>query len=142
MKKFLALGIGLIIVALLGAACGPKTGTSVESGQPIATTTVNNLTVTLSNSTGQLKQGDQEVTLAFKDSSGNTVDVGAVSLNFHMPAMGNMLAMNETATLTTTSISGVYNGKVNIPMAGQWQGQLAFEGAAGKGKTTFSVTAR
>jgi len=133
----------LVLVAALAivAACA-KQSTNGSTGKPIATTTINNLTATLSNSTGQLKQGAQEVTLAFSDSSGKTVDVGAVSLNFHMPAMGSMAAMNDAVTLTTTSTPGVYNGKVNISMAGEWQGVLAFEGPAGKGKATFSVTAR
>jgi hypothetical protein len=93
-------------------------------------------------SNGQLKQGDQELTLAFNDATGKAVDAGAVSLNFHMPAMGGMAAMNDAVTLTTTDTPGVYRGKVNIGMAGEWQAQLAYEGPAGKGKTTFSVTAR
>ncbi len=96
----------------------------------------------LSNSTGQLKQGDQEVMLSFTDSSGKPVDVGAVSLNFHMPAMGGMAAMNDAVALTTTDTPGVYRGKVNIGMAGEWQAQLAYEGPAGTGKTSFSVTAQ
>jgi hypothetical protein len=53
-----------------------------------------------------------------------------------------MAAMNDAVTLTTTSTPGVYSGKVNIGMAGEWQAQLAFEGPAGTGKATFSVTAR
>lgn len=141
-KSLMVLTVTLTVLAVTGAACGPKSGGEVATGTPIATVTVNNLTATLSNATGQLKQGEQDVMLAFKESSGKPVDVGAVSLNFHMPAMGGMSAMNEAATLTTTSTPGVYNGKVNIAMAGEWQGQLAFEGPAGKGKATFSATAR
>lgn len=134
----------IAVFALLGiaSACGTKNGSTSPTGKTIATVTVNNLTATLSNSTGQLKQGDQEVTLAFTDSSSKPVDVGAVSLNFHMPAMGGMAAMNNAVTFTTTATPGVYNGKVNIEMAGEWQGQLAYEGPAGKGKATFSVSAR
>jgi hypothetical protein len=59
-----------------------------------------------------------------------------------MPAMGSMAAMNDAVAFTTTNTPGVYRGKVNIGMAGEWQAQLAYEGPAGKGKTTFSVTAR
>ena len=136
----------IIIVAVFAllviAACGTKNDGTTPTGKPIATVTVNNLTATLSNSTGQLTQGEQEVTLAFTDSSSKPVDVGAVSLNFHMPAMGGMAAMNDAVTFTTTATPGVYSGKVNISMAGEWQGQLAYEGPAGKGKGTFSVTAR
>ena len=38
----------------------------------------------------QLKHGEEEFYLTFKDSSGKPVDVGAVALTFHMPAMGTM----------------------------------------------------
>lgn len=140
MKKSLVITLALIAALTIVAAC-TKSTTDGPSGKAIATVTVNNLTATLSNATGQLKSGDQELTLTFTDSAGKPVDVGAVSLNFHMPAMGSMAAMNNPVTFTTTT-PGVYNGKVNIEMAGEWQGQLAYEGPAGKGKGTFSVTAR
>jgi nitrogen fixation protein FixH len=141
MKKSLVLTIILTAALIILAAC-TKSTTIVSTGKPIASVSVNNLTATLSNSTGQLKQGQQDVTLAFTDSSGKPVEVGAVSLNFHMPAMGGMAAMNDAVTFTTTGTPGVYSGKVNIGMAGEWQGQLAYEGPAGTGKATFSVTAR
>ena len=142
MKKIFVIAsvLALLVVA---AACGSKTdSTASVSGKTIASVKVNDLTATLSNSTGQLKSGEQEVTLAFTDSAGKPVDVGAVSLNLHMPAMGSMAAMNNAVTFTTTATPGVYNGKINIEMAGEWQGQLAYEGPAGKGKATFSVSAR
>lgn len=143
MKKLIALTTILFPVFLLLAACGSKNGSvNAPTSKTIKTVQLGNLTATLSNSTGQLKQGDQEVTLSFTDSSGRAVDVGAVSLNFHMPAMGSMAAMNDAVTFTTTGTPGVYTGKVNIEMAGEWQGQLAYEGPAGTGKTTFTVTAR
>ena len=141
MKKTINI-VTVFALLVIASACGTKSDSTTSTGKPIATVTVNNLTATLSNSTGQLKQGDQEVTLAFTDSSGKSVDVGAVSLNFHMPAMGGMAAMNDAVTLTTTATPGVYTGKLNISMAGEWQGQLAYEGPAGKGKATFSVSAR
>ena len=141
MKKSLVITLVLTAVLIVVAAC-TKSTTTLSTGKPIASVSVNNLTATLSNSTGQLKQGQQDVTLAFTDSSGKPVDVGAVSLNFHMPAMGGMAAMNDAVTLTTTGTPGVYSGNVNVSMAGEWQAQLAYEGAAGTGKATFSVTAR
>ena len=141
MKKSLLI-IALTGISLVIAACGLKSAGTVSTGTAIKSVAVDSLTATLSSSTGQLKQGDQEVMLAFTDSSGKGVDVGAVSLNFHMPAMGSMAAMNDAVAFTTTNKPGVYRGKVNIGMAGEWQAQLAYEGPAGKGKTTFSVTAR
>jgi nitrogen fixation protein FixH len=143
-KSAIVIAIALGVVVVITAACGSKTGSneSVPTGKVIKAAPVGNLTATLSSSNGQLKQGDQEVTLSFTDSAGKPVDVGAVSLNFHMPAMGGMAAMNDAVTFTTTSTPGVYRGKVNLGMAGEWQAQLAYEGQAGTGKTTFSVTAQ
>jgi predicted small secreted protein len=144
MKRIITTTTMLLLGVFILAACGPKNGSgnSVPTGKTIKTVSLGNLTATLSNSTGQLKHGDQEVVLSFTDSSGKPVDAGAVSLNFHMAQMGPMAAMNDAVTFTTTGTPGVYRGNVNIEMAGQWQGQLAYEGPAGKGKTTFTVTAQ
>ena len=141
MKKSFILSIVLAAALVFAAAC-TKSNSNLSPGKSIASVSVNNLTATLSNSSGQLKQGPQEVMLVFTDSSGKSVDVGAVSLNLHMPAMGSMGAMNDAVTLTTTSTPGAYSGKVNVSMSGEWQGQLAYEGPDGTGKATFSVTAR
>src|SRR5882672_236659 len=143
-KSVLAVAFLSIVALIIAAACSSKkaSNVSIPSGKTIKSVTVGNLTATLSNSTGQLKPGDQEVMLVFTDSSGKPVDVGAVSLNFHMAQMGSMAEMNDATTFTTTDTPGVYRGKVNIEVAGEWQGQLAFEGPAGSGRTTFTVTAR
>ena len=142
-RSLIVIGVALVGVILIGAACS-KTGSNsnISRGKVIKTATVGNLTATLSNSTGQLKLGDQEVMLDFTDSSGKPVDVGAVSLNFHMAQMGPMTEMNDATSFTTTGTPGVYRGKVNIEVAGEWQGQLAYEGPAGSGKTTITVTVR
>ena len=143
MKTTFLFSILLTAVLLIAAACGgPKSGSEggTVTGKTIKTVTVGNLTATLSNDTGVLKHGNQELMLSFTDSSGKRVDVGAVSLNFHMPQMGSMAQMNDGVTFTTTNTPGVYRGKVNIEVAGEWQAQLAYEGPAGKGKTTFNIT--
>ena len=142
-RSLIVIGVALVGVILIGAACS-KTGSSgnISRGKVIKTATVGNLTATLSNSTGQLKLGDQEVMLDFTDASGKPVDVRAVSLNFHMAQMGPMSEMNDATSFTTTGTPGVYRGKVNIEVAGEWQGQLAYEGPAGSGKTTITVTVR
>ncbi|SRR6266508_3595593 len=148
-RRFRFITLLLVAIFVIGAACKSKSGqtdTTATSGMPagivVKTVKVNNLTATLLSSNGKLKVGDQEVTLAFNDAVGKSVDVGAVSLNFHMPPMGGMGAMNDVVTFTTTDTLGVYRGKVHVSMAGEWQAQLAYEGSAGTGKTTFSVTAQ
>ena len=145
MKKsviLIAIVIGVVVVIVTG--CGSRTANSdsVDTGKVIKVVAVGNLTATLSNDSGVLKHGNQEFTIRFTDSSGKLVDVGAMSLNFHMDQMGAMASMNDAVTFTTTGTPGVCRGKVNIEVGGEWQAQLAYEGPAGKGKTTFSVTAR
>jgi hypothetical protein len=137
-KSIFSITIIFSIIAL-AAACGGA-GSSSEN-KVIKSGTINNLTVSLLNDTGKLKNGDQELMLEFKDSLGKTVDVGAASLNFNMPAMGAMAEMNDPATLMTTSTPGVYKGKVKIEMPGEWIAQITIDGTAGKGKTSFPLTA-
>ncbi len=129
-------------LALLSAlaACGGGGGGAGE--REIKSGKVGTMTVTLANTDGVLRNGEQELTVTFKDASGKAVDVGSASLNFYMPAMGSMAAMNDAATLTTTSTPGVYRARVNLQMGGEWQAQVAYEGPAGTGKGSFPVTAQ
>src|ERR1700682_6238532 len=86
------------LLAVTLAACGRSAGTS-GSEKAIKSTQSGNLTITLASSDGQLKTGENDLLLSFTDKSGKPVDVGAVSLKFHMPAMGSMAEMNDTASL-------------------------------------------
>lgn len=143
----------ILLVSLLTLAgmsifvtgCSSGTQPTAENpvqGKVIKSGAINNLTVTISSESGKLKNGEQELMLAFTDAGGKAVDVGAASLNFKMPAMGSMAEMNNSATLTTTGTPGVYRGKVKIEMAGGWEAQITYEGAAGKGKTSFPLVAQ
>lgn len=145
MRKIVIIA-AVISLAAFAAACG--SGAKPAEGNPIKGQVIksgpigNGLTVTLSSESGKLKNGQQDLNIAFTDAGGKAVDVGAASLNFHMPEMGSMAAMNEPATLTTTGTPGVYDGKVRISMLGDWQAQIAFEGPAGKGKTMLPLVAQ
>ena len=139
MKK-LAIAISIIGLMILAIACGSRT---TDTGKVIKSAPAqNNLTVALATADGVLKHGNTEFTLTFSDSSGKPVDVGAVALTFHMPQMGSMAAMNGAATFTTTETSGVYRGKANIEMAGEWQAQITYDGPKGRGQASFPVTAQ
>jgi len=140
MKKIIFF-IALISVSLFSFACGSGSAPAA-GGKTVKTATVNNLTVTLATGDGVIRDGNNNFTLTFTDASGKPVDVGAASVNFYMPAMGSMAAMNDAATLTTSDTPGVYKGKANLQMGGEWQAQIAWEGAAGKGKTSFPITAQ
>ena len=70
------------------------------------------------------------------------IDVGAASLTFNMPAMGSMAEMNNRAALTATETQGKYRAVVDIEMAGTWQAQVKYDGAAGSGQTSMTVQAK
>ena len=135
MRRAIALTLIAASLALV-SACGSKDAKEIKSGK------VGDMTVTLASDDGALRHGDAELTVTFRDSAGKAVDVGSAPLNFHMPAMGSMAAMNDAATLTTTREPGVYRAKVRLEMAGEWQAQLAYEGPRGQGKGSFPVTAQ
>jgi hypothetical protein len=137
-KYFLALSLVALLVVV--SACGSNNSKSADMGKVIKSASVGNLTVEISSPTGHLNHGGDEFFVTFKDASGKPVDVGAAALVFHMAAMGSMAAMNDQTAFTTTNTPGVYRGKANVEMAGEWQAQVSYEGAAGKGQTSFSVT--
>jgi len=138
-KNTIIATILLLSLGLLSAACG---GGGTASGmKKIADLKINDgLTITLSNADGKLKNGEQDLMLAFTDGAGKPVEISAASLNFMMPAMGSMAEMNDAATLSTTGTAGEFKGKVNIQMAGEWIAQISYEGKE-TGKTTMKVTA-
>ena len=139
MKKF-AIALSLIGLAVFIAACGSKT---TDTGKVIKSAPAgNNLTVALATSDGVLKHGNTEFTVTFTDSSTKPVDVGAVALVFHMPQMGTMAEMNDAATFTTTDPPGVYRGKADIEVGGEWQVRITYEGPKGRGQASFPVTAQ
>jgi len=141
MKK-LAIALTIFALAALIAACS-STQQGASTGKVIKSAAVgNDLTVSISTADGVLKHGNSQFTLTFADSSGTPVDVGAVALTFHMPQMGTMAEMNDTASFTTTATPGVYSGKAQIQVAGEWQTKITYDGPKGRGQTTFPVTAQ
>ena len=142
MNKF-AISLAVIGLAVLLAACGSSQQQGGSSGKVIKSAPAGNgLSVSLATSDGVLRHGDSEFTLTFADASGKPVDVDAVALTFHMPPMGTMAEMNDQATFTTTATPGVYNGKAQIQVAGEWQTKITYEGPAGRGQATFPITAQ
>jgi YtkA-like len=137
--KLIVAGMILSIGASFVAACrtanssNEKVIKSVKSGE---------MTITLSNSTGELKNGENDLMITFFDGLGKPVDVGAASLNFHMAAMGSMAEMNDRATLTTTEIPGKYRAQVTIEMAGSWEAQIKYQGSRGSGRESVTVKAK
>lgn len=141
MKK-IVITLILAVFSVFAIACNSGGDNSAAGGKVVKTHTADNLKITLLSDDGVIKNGKEEFTIVFADASGNPARIDAASVNFYMPAMGTMAVMNDAATLTSTATPGVFKGAVDLEMAGEWQVQIAYEGADGKGKTSFPITAR
>jgi len=130
----------MFAIAAIISGCGGHGGSSDR--KIIKSTTVGSLTITLAGPGGELRRGDNDLMITFGDSSGSPLDVGAASLNFHMPAMGSMAEMNDKATLTTTTIPGWYRAKVTLESAGTWEAQVKYQGPQGTGQASLTVNAK
>ena len=119
-----------------------QVGYRIAGHQVIASQRAVELTITLSNPKGQLREGDNDFTVEFKNAAAQPVDVGAITLAFDMPAMGSMAAMHSNAKLTTTETPGVYRAHANLEMSGTWPVTVAYKGPAGEGKANFAVNAK
>jgi Cu(I)/Ag(I) efflux system membrane protein CusA/SilA len=110
------------------------------TGTPFATQTMNDLTVKLSSSNGQLKSGDNDLLIEFRDSRGQLIEVGNVKfeINMNMPGM----QMHEGATVQRTRTAGQYRAKINAGMAGDWTAKLSYEGPRGSGQTSFNLNTK
>jgi len=139
MKTIVLIAAILTSVAPVLLACR---NASTASEKVIKSEKAGGVTVTLSSQTGELRSGENELTLSFADSSGKFVDVGAASLTFHMPAMGTMAEMNDKATLLTTDAPGKYRGKVDIEMAATWEAVVVYQGAQGTGQVRMTVNVK
>ncbi len=137
--KLIVAGAALSIAASFAAACR---GGSSSNEKAIKSVKSGAMTITLYSSTGELKNGGNDLTITFFDGGGKPVDVGAASLNFHMAAMGSMAEMNDRATLTTTETPGKYRAQVNIEMAGSWEAQIKYQGPHGTGRESMTVRAK
>jgi hypothetical protein len=140
--------IVLILLALAGGGYlawqkfgnGRHSGVPV-SGQSFATQKVNDLTVTLVDSTGQLQNAMNDILIEFRDTaSGELVDVGTVKfdLDMNMPGM----VMHSGATIEPTGTPGRYHAKVKPDMAGDWKVTLRYDGPRGDGNVSFPVNVK
>jgi hypothetical protein len=139
-KAIITIG-AIALLALTLIACGRNAGTS-GSEKAIKSTQSGNVTITLASSDGEIKSGENDLLLSFTDKSGKQVDVGAASLKFHMPAMGSMAEMNDTASLTTTNTPGKYHAKVDIEAGGTWEAMISYQGPQGTGQASMTVQAK
>ena len=129
-----------IAVSLLVVSACEQAGSGTE--KIIKSTKSGDTTISLSSANGEIKSGENDLTLTFADSSGKPMQVPAASLKFYMPAMGSMAEMNDVATLVTTDTPGKFKVRVEIEVGGSWEAIISFQGSKGTEHATMSVTAK
>jgi hypothetical protein len=125
------------LVLLVAMAIVPALAADLK---PIKTQKAKDVTVTLSNEAGHWTQGKNTFVLEFTGADKKPVDAGKVTLSTAMPMPG-MAPMIAGATLEPDG-PGRYRGSINFSDRGDRQVTVAWDGAAGRGSTKFSVPVR
>jgi len=140
LPKIIALIVAIILILFGGKfvwqrIAAPKA--AVAQSAPIATQTVNDLTVKLY---GQVRNGPSELLIEFRDANDQLVDAGDVKMeaNMNMPGM----QMHEGATVQRSGTPGQYRAKIKPDMAGDWMAKLSFNGPRGSGQTSFNLNVK
>ena len=129
----------MLILALGSVACNRNVDTA--NLKPVETRTVGNLTIVLMSSTGELKQGQNDFVVQFRDQQGQPVDVGGVQLSSSM-TMPSMAPMSGDSQVTPAGQGGTYRVKSNFAMSGAWHFTISWNGRYGQGHTAFNSNVR
>ena len=121
-----------------------------ESGPPqlssrvtITTAQSAGVLITLLGTEDGISSGENTLELAFTNAISNVPsEVRDVSLEFFMPAMGAMPPMQSKAGVTSLGDPGRFRAVVNVPMPGEWQVTVRFQGPEEEGSQTFGVVAQ
>ncbi len=81
--------------------------------------------------------GENGATVTVKDPAGKEVTDAEVKMDYSMPAMPGMPAMNYSEVLTLKG--STYQGKLNYSMAGPWNIVVKIVRGGKKSSTKFSV---
>ncbi len=139
MKKLLAISMMLFLTLGL-AGCGAKK-VNTENLKEVATHVVGDVAIVLLNGTGELKQGQNEFVVQFRDPKGQPINVGDVQLGSSM-SMPSMAPMSGDSEITPTGQTGTYRVKSNFAMSGAWHFTVSWNGPRGQGSTAFNSNVR
>jgi len=138
--KWIALIIGVLAIFYAGQFALHKLRPTQISGAPFLTPSVNDLTVNFIARGGELRQGNNEVLVEFRDRNGRLVDVGNVKFDMDMNMPG--MQMHSDGRIERTNTPGRYRAKLKIGMSGDWSAKISFDGPHGQGQQSFSITAK
>jgi len=138
--KWIALIIGLVAIFYAGQFAWQKLRPTQIAGAPFLTQNVNGLSVNFVAREGELRQGNNEVLIEFRDGNGQLVDVGNVKFDMDMNMPG--MQMHSVGTIERTNTSGRYRAKIKIDMSGDWNAKISFDVPHGEGQQSFPVTVK
>jgi len=139
MKKLSAVSLMLFLILGL-TGCGAKK-VDTENLKEVATHVVGDVAIVLLNSTGELKQGQNEFVVQFRDQKGQPINVGDVQLGSSM-SMPSMAPMSGDSEITPTGQTGTYRVKSNFAMSGAWHLTVSWNGPRGQRSTSFNSNVR
>src|SRR5947209_2509836 len=138
--RWIALIVAAFALFYAGNFVWQKIGPHKISGAPFTTQSVNDLTANFIHRQGQLRRGNNEFLIEFRNAQDQLVDVGNVKFDMDMNMPG--MQMHSGGTIERTNTAGRYRAKIKIDMAGDWNAKISFDGPHGKGQSSFSVTAK
>jgi hypothetical protein len=131
----------MMLFLILGfTGCGAKK-VDTENLKEVAAHVVGDVAIVLLNSTGDLKQGQNEFVVQFRDPKGQPINVGDVQLGSSM-SMPSMAPMSGDSEITPTGQTGTYRVKSNFAMSGAWHFTVSWTGPRGQGSTAFNSNVR
>jgi len=107
--------------------------------QAIASNSINDLIVRVSDRDGKLRQGDNETTIEFRGAKARLVDVGKVNLQIDSNIPGTQT--HRDVVVERTATRGLYRAKIQLDTSGDWNLKISYDGPHGKGETTLPVPA-
>jgi len=129
MKRFLMIGLAVLLSA--GIAVAKDFEVAKKAGEFNVVVTIDkNPPVT----------GDNGVTVAVKDASGKVVKDAKVIVDYSMPAMPGMPAMNYKADAVAKG--DVYKATMNLSMAGPWNILVKISAGGKSGSMKFTIDAK
>src|SRR5438094_5265514 len=138
--RWIALIVGVIAIFYAGNFAWQKIHPHKISGAPFASQAVNDLTVNFIHPQGQLRRGNNEFLIEFRDRNGQLVDVGNAKFDMDMNMPG--MQMHSGGKIERTNTPGQYRAKIKIDMSGEWTAKISFQGPHGQGQQSFSVIAK
>jgi hypothetical protein len=133
--------VSMMLFLILGfTGCGAKK-VDTENLKEVAAHVVGDVAIVLLNSTGDLKQGQNEFVVQFRDPKGQPINVGDVQLGSSM-SMPSMAPMSGDSEITPTGQTGTYRVKSNFAMSGAWHFTVSWTGPRGQGSTAFNSNVR